>query len=98
MARRRAWRAADPSPPADCSSRTGPFGDAAGCGGVSGGITLVSTQNPACHVNFASTDYANWDTFAAANPTYSTGQGWTPFIIADVAGSYNVTNIVLRNP
>jgi hypothetical protein len=72
------------------------FIDAAGCGGISGGTTLVSTQNPACHVNFQSVDYANWGAFTAANPTYRSAQGATPFVIADVAGSYNVTDIVLR--
>ena len=57
---------------------------------------MVSTQNPACHVNFQSVDYANWAAFAAANPTFRSAQGATPFIIADAAGSYNVTDIVLR--
>lgn len=76
------------------------FLDAAGCGAPVGPFvapTLVSTQNPACHVNFASVDYANWDAFAAANPSYRMGQGYTPFIIADVAGSYVVTDIVLKS-
>ena len=72
------------------------FLDALGCGGISGGTTLVSTQNPACHVNFQSVDYANWDAFAAINPSYRSAQGATPFIIADQAGSYTVTDIVLR--
>ena len=75
------------------------FLDAAGCGGVVGpgtSVVLVSTQNPACAVNFNGTDYANWDAFASANPTYKTNSGGTPFIIADQPGSYNVTDIVLR--
>ncbi|HEX4746625.1 MAG TPA: hypothetical protein VFU99_07045 [Gaiellaceae bacterium] len=77
------------------------FLDAAGCGATVGDnptsvATLVSTQNPACAVNFSGTDYANWDAFAAANPTYKTNSGGTPFIIADQAGTYVVTNIVLR--
>ena len=76
------------------------FLDAAGCGAPVGPnttvATLVSTQNPVCKVNFNSVDYANWAAFAADNPTYRIGQGWTPFIIADVVGSYNVTDIVLR--
>lgn len=76
------------------------FLDAAGCGATVGPntttATLVSTQNPACAVNFGGTDYANWDAFAAANPTYRTNPGGTPFIIADQPGSYSVTDIVLR--
>jgi len=76
------------------------FLDAAGCGAAVGPnttvATLVSTQNPACHVNYNGTDYANWSAFAAANPTYKTNAGGTPFIIADQAGSYSVTDIVLR--
>jgi hypothetical protein len=69
------------------ATRTGyAFFDAAGCGGVVGPGTsnvFVSTQNPACKVNFANRDYANWDAFADANPDYRTSPGWTPFIIAD---------------
>lgn len=76
------------------------FLDAAGCGATVGDnptnvATLVSTQNPACAVNFNG-DYANWDAFAAANPTYKTNSGGTPFIIADQPGTYFVTDIVLR--
>jgi hypothetical protein len=73
------------------------FIDAAGCGAVSNVERLVSTQNPACHVNFHGTDYANWTAFASANPTYKMASGYVPFIIADgTAGTYNVTDIVLR--
>jgi hypothetical protein len=77
------------------------FIDAAGCGALVGpnptGIaTDVSTQNPACHVNFHGTDYANWAAFAAANPTYKIMAGYIPFIIADQAGHYVVTHIVLK--
>lgn len=75
------------------------FLDVTNCGGASGDGTLVSTQNPACGVNFAGVDYANWATFAAANPTYKMGQGYTPFIIADdpAGGAFAVKNIVLRS-
>ena len=76
------------------------FLDAAGCGATVGPnttvATLVSTQNPACHVNFHGTDYANWATFANAHQTFTVKRGYIPFIIADAAGSYNVTDIVLR--
>ena len=72
------------------------FLDVAGCGGVSGDNTLVSTQSGICHVNFNGTDFANWTSFAAANPTYRMSPGAIPFIIADAAGNYSVDSIVLR--
>ena len=73
------------------------FLDAAGCGGVSGGPTTVSTGLATCAVNFNSVaDYANWTEFATANPTYRIAAGAVPFIIADAAGSYSVSNIDLR--
>ncbi len=78
------------------------FIDAAGCGAAVGdnptGIeTVVSTEVLTCHVNFDGHDYANWDAFAAANPTYRTTPGAIPFIIADgTAGTYVVTDIVLK--
>jgi hypothetical protein len=72
------------------------FLDVAGCGGVSGDNTLVSTQSATCAVNFQSVDYANWSTFAAANPTYRIAPGFIPFIIVDTAGNYAVDHIVLR--
>jgi hypothetical protein len=76
------------------------FLDAYGCGAAVGPnttvITLVSTQSPTCAVNYDSTDYTNWATFAAANPTYRTVPGGIPFIIADVAGRYVLTDIVLK--
>lgn len=72
------------------------FMDVAGCGGVSGDNTLVTTQSGTCHVNFQSVDYANWASFAAANPTYRMAPGAIPFIIADAPGNYSVDSIVLR--
>lgn len=78
------------------------FLDAAGCGATVGDntgnvATVVSTKSSNCHVNFDHIDYANWDAFAAANPTYRTTPGAIPFIIADgTAGTYKVTNIVLK--
>jgi hypothetical protein len=72
------------------------FMDVNGCGGTSGDNTLVSTQNGNCHVNFNGVDYANWSSFAAANPTYRMSPGAIPFIIADAPGSYSVDSIVLR--
>jgi|SRR5262245_35842963 len=74
------------------------FLDAAGCGGVSGGDTTVSTELGQCHVNFAGTDYANWAALAEANPTFRLSSGFTPFIIADgTAGVYIVSDVVLRS-
>ena len=72
------------------------FLDAAGCGGVSGGSTTVSTDSPTCAVNFDSVDYPNWAAFAATNPTYRIAAGAIPFIISDQAGSYAVDSIDLR--
>ncbi|MDQ1683375.1 MAG: hypothetical protein QOC82_112 [Frankiaceae bacterium] len=72
------------------------FLDVAGCGGTSGDNTVVSTQSATCAVNFQGVDYANWATFAAANPTYRIAPGSIPFIIADTAGHYAVDHIVLR--
>ncbi len=73
------------------------FLDAAGCGGVSGQTTEVSTSSSICHVNFLSVDYANWAAFADVNPTYRIAPGAIPFIIADGStGSYAVEGIDLR--
>jgi len=72
------------------------FLDVAGCGGVSGDNTLVSTQSGTCAVNFQGVDYPNWSTFASANPSYRIAPGFIPFIIADTAGNYAVDHIVLR--
>lgn len=72
------------------------FLDAAGCGGASGGTTLVSTSASNCHVNFLSVDYANWAAVADAFPTARIAPGAIPFIIADVPGSYAVNSIDLR--
>ena len=89
----------DPATPAKVDGYA--FLDAANCGAPVGDnpandATLVSTQNPACMVYFNGPGYANWDAFAAAHPTYKTSAGEIPFIIADVAGNYSVTGIVLR--
>lgn len=67
------------------------FLDVNGCGGD----TFVSTTNDACTVWFASVQYANWHAFAAANPTYRISRD-TPFIIADVEGTFSVEDISLQ--
>jgi hypothetical protein len=73
------------------------FIDAANCGGVTGGTTLVSTESATCAVFYGSGSWANWDAFVAANPTLRVTPGGIPFIIADGAlGTYNVSDIVLR--
>jgi pseudouridine-5'-phosphate glycosidase len=80
------------------------FMDAEGCGATEGDnpgsvATLVSTQNPACHVNFHSVDYDNWADFASSNPTFRISRDAIPFIIADVVpdgqtvATYVVTDI-----
>ena len=56
----------------------------------------VSTDLSNCMVNFNSVDYANWDAFASANPTFRIAPGQIPFIIADQPGTYMVSNIDLR--
>ena len=82
------------------------FIDAAGCGATvgdnpTGAFTLVSTQNPACQVHFHGVDYANWTTFANANPTFRIARS-IPFIIADavppsqLSATFVVTDIVLN--
>jgi hypothetical protein len=83
------------------------FMDPTNCGYVGpgdnpGGVTtLVSTQNPNCHVNFKGGDYANWNALAAAFPTYRIAKA-TPFIIADslptgfTSATYVVTGIVFK--
>jgi hypothetical protein len=73
------------------------FMDAANCGGVSGGSTLVSTESGTCPVFLGSGSWANWDAFVAANPTLRLSPGEIPFIVADgAAGTYKVEGIVLR--
>jgi hypothetical protein len=63
------------------------FLDAQGClnngTAPSGGALTVSTTVATCPVNFMGVDYANWDAFAAANPTYTIASA-LPFVISDV--------------
>ena len=78
------------------------FIDAANCGYVSdtgapGGNTFhfVSTTLANCRVFFDGVLWANWDTFAAANPTLRIANGTLAFVIADQPGHvviYSVTN------
>lgn len=79
--------------------------DAANCGGTSGQTVLVSTENASCVVYFLggeapAASYANWDAYAAANPTHvvaSKGDDSTPFIIADgTPGDYEIEAIDLQ--
>jgi hypothetical protein len=58
------------------------FLDAADCGNTGS----VSTTSATCPVFFGPDTYANWDAFAAANPSY-TVSGALPFIITDVQKS-----------
>lgn len=67
------------------------FMDVNGCGGD----VFVSTTNDACTVWFGSDQYANWDAFAAAHPTYRISRD-IPFIIADVEGTYSVAGVNLQ--
>ena len=62
-----------------------------------GGSKVVSTTSPTCIVYFGSQVHANWNAFAAAQPTYKIAAGEIPFIIADGSlGTFSVINIVLR--
>ncbi len=78
--------------------------DWASCGGsvdASGRLTssvLVSTTSATCAVNLnGGGTYANWDAFAAANPTYRVAKGQQAFIIADWGPTYvNLTEIDLN--
>ncbi len=57
------------------------FVDAANCAQID--LTgTVSTNDPACQVFYGSGAYANWDAFAATNPTYTIASALT-FMIAD---------------
>ena len=66
------------------------FLDVANCGGP-----VVSTENSSCKVYYGNGVYANWDAFAAQNPTFKIGSA-IPFIIADQPGEYGVTGIDLH--
>jgi hypothetical protein len=72
------------------------FLDAANCGATVGTndlnvVTLVSTKRADCKVFFDNALSDNWAAFAAKNPTYKLSKG-SPFIIADVAGDYHVSD------
>ena len=59
---------------------------------------LVSTTSATCGVSLnAGGSYANWDAFAAANPTYRVAKGQQAFIIADWGPTVvNLTGIDLN--
>ncbi|HEV8489171.1 MAG TPA: hypothetical protein VGQ58_05235, partial [Candidatus Limnocylindrales bacterium] len=58
----------------------------------------VSTDSPTCPVflNQVYGSFASWDAFVAAHPTFKIVSGGIPFVIADQAGTYVVSDIVLR--
>lgn len=65
------------------------FLDAAGCGfATDADVHTVSTSSSTCQVSFKSSgyNYANWDAFAAANPTLRMAKGTLAFVIADHPG------------
>jgi hypothetical protein len=78
----------------DGSTERYAFVDARNCGDNG----TVSTDDSACQVflNWTDTSYANWRAFAAANPTWRIPKKGIPFIIADQAGTYELSNIDLR--
>lgn len=61
----------------------------------SGGGLTVSTTVATCPVFFGSTEYPNWDAFAASNPSY-TISGDLPFVISDgsTASVQIVSNVI----
>lgn len=74
------------------------FLDAAGCGYVTdvtpNTFHTVSTTLATCATTFKGVTYANWDAFAAANPTVRIASGTLAFVIADQPGHvviYSVT-------
>jgi hypothetical protein len=67
------------------------FLDWASCGNAATGGT-VSTQLATCAVDYGATRYANWDAFAATNPTYTVAKA-TPFIISDWTSNVVVSNV-----
>lgn len=67
------------------------FIDAANCGYTSdSGIHTVSTNLANCQVFYGSASYANWDAFAAANPTYTIGTGRLAFVVVDGPGTVSI--------
>ena len=69
------------------------FLDVANCGSGT-----VSTQSETCPVSLnAGGSWANWDAFAAANPTYRIASGDNrAFAVLGRGGTYNVDDIVLH--
>ncbi|HET7494422.1 MAG TPA: hypothetical protein VFJ80_03170 [Candidatus Limnocylindrales bacterium] len=61
-----------------------------------GGGATVSTDAANCGVYFRNDFFANWAAMVSAHPTWRLAAGKVPFIIADVAGDYVISNIDLR--
>lgn len=66
------------------------FIDANGCGNTG----VVSTDASNCVVYYGASAYANWDAFAAAQPAYRISEA-IPFVIADQAGTYVISDPVM---
>ena len=62
------------------------------------GSNLVSTDSANCKVflNFSSESFDNWADLASTHPRWRIAKRAIPFIIADQAGTYMVSNIDLR--
>ncbi len=58
--------------------------------------SLVSTDSSTCTVFFQSDVFTNWTAFADAHPDYRIPPGAIPFVIADVAGEYSVSEVDLH--
>ena len=70
------------------------FVDALNCGDTG----VVSTDADDCKVflNFSNESFDNWDDLVATHPTWRIARGAIPFIIADQAGTYEISSIDLR--
>lgn len=60
------------------------------------GNGFVSTTSATCGVYIGSEFFANWDLLAAAHPTWRMASDTMPFVIADQAGTYVLSDIDLN--
>jgi hypothetical protein len=65
------------------------------CNDGAGHLNALTDQTCMIFVGNQIAGYANWDAFVAAFPTATVGADALPFIIADDAGSWTVSNVQL---
>ena len=61
------------------------------CNDDAGNVDVIN--DPTCTIYSGSEVYANWKAMVAAHPDYRVG--YTPFIVADDAGTWTVFNVKL---